>query len=311
MRSVEAAYCRFRASNTTGTTGQAGETMVALGMSVLLAALGAAGQAPQVAVSIEPLAFFVEGVTGPGARVSVLVGPGQSPHTYEPAPRDLAAISSADVFFGLGMPFEQRVVAKIAGVSEVRVVDAAAGIQRRRIEGHGHNHGHGHGAEGLLDPHVWLDPGNAAVIAKNIAQVLQKEDPGNAERYKKNLQALLDDLEALDARLHKLLDPLRGRTVYVYHPAFGYFTDAYGLKQASVEVSGKEPTARELAEFVERARHETVRVIFVQRQFPDRAARSIAESVGATVVSVDPLARNYIANLESIAEKIHEALSAK
>ena len=281
-------------------------------VALLFAALGAGGDRPCVAVSIEPLAFFVERLQGPDACVTVLVGPGQSPHLYEPAPKKLAEVSDAQFFLGVGMPFERRVVDKVAAMNpNLKVVDPTKGIQRRMIEEAEASSDHAeHGHEdqpGTPDPHVWLDPRNAKVIARNVADALIEADAAHAAEYEKNLQALVSDLDALDARLREILGPYQGRTFHVYHPTFGYFADAYGLKQVSVEISGKEPTARQLAQFIDRAKRENARVIFVQKSFPARAAQAVAEDVGATVIKIDPLSRDYIENLESVALQMREA----
>jgi len=280
------------------------------GMVLLMAALGAAGESPCVAVSIEPLAFFVERLEGPDACVTVLVGPGQSPHIYEPAPKQLAEVCSARIFFGVGMPFEQRVVSKVAAVNPgLKVIDPTKGIKRRLMDEAGavSDHADHEDRPGAPDPHVWLDPGNAKIIARNVADALIQEDAAHATDYEKNLQTLLQELDSLDARLREILGPYKGRTFYVYHPAFGYFADAYGLKQVSVEISGKEPTARRLADFVDRAKRENVWVIFVQRSFPSRAAEAVAKAVGGAVIKIDPLSRDYVENLESVALKMREA----
>jgi zinc transport system substrate-binding protein len=97
----------------------------------------------------------------------------------------------------------------------------------------------------------------------------------------------------------------------VYHPAFGYFADAYGLKQVPVEVEGKEPSARQLAAFIERAKAAGAKVIFVQPQFSTKSAEAVARSIGGAVVPMDPLATDYLANLERTAEKTAEALGHK
>ena len=101
-----------------------------------------------------------------------------------------------------------------------------------------------------------------------------------------------------------MLAPCKGKTFYVYHPAFGYFADAYGLKQVSVEIEGKEPTAKQLADLITRAKADGVHVIFVQQQFPRKSAEAIAQEIDGVVIPIDPLSENYVANLEDIARKL-------
>jgi zinc transport system substrate-binding protein len=104
---------------------------------------------------------------------------------------------------------------------------------------------------------------------------------------------------------------VKGKTFMVFHPSFGYFADAYGLRQEPIELEGKNPTGRQLAEIIRRAREERIRVIFVQPQFSRKSAEVVARSVGAVVMPIDPLARDYLANLERIAETIAKGLGVQ
>jgi len=133
-------------------------------------------------------------------------------------------------------------------------------------------------------------------------------DPRHAAAYERNLKALQADLDEVDARIAEALAPLKGRKFFVFHPAFGYFADAYGLKQVPVEIEGKSPGPRRLAALIEKARREGVKVIFVQPQFSPRGAQAVAEAIGGVVVPMDPLARDYLKNLEHIAQQIKKAL---
>jgi zinc transport system substrate-binding protein len=268
--------------------------------------------------SIPPQGYLIERVGGDLASVHVMVGPGQSPHTFEPTPKKMAALARAEVYFGIGLPFESRILTDIGELNDrLLVVDTSAGVPRRRIEGadrhddeHGSHEDHaGHGHDGgLPDPHVWLNPRFAGTIARNTCDALKKLAPGSAEVFDANLAALLDDLEGLDAELSEALGPLAGESVYVFHPAFGYFTDEYGLRQVPVEVGGMEPSARELVELTRQAVEDGVRVIFVQPQFSSRSAAAIAGEIGGAVVPIDPLSADYLENLRGLAGEIQRAL---
>ncbi len=96
--------------------------------------------------------------------------------------------------------------------------------------------------------------------------------------------------------------------MYVFHPAFGYFADAYGLIQVPIEIEGKEPGARQLSKLIDRAKKDRVKVIFVQPQFSARSAEAVAKAIGGVVVPIDDLGRDYLANLESIAAAIERGL---
>jgi zinc transport system substrate-binding protein len=264
-----------------------------------------------VVVSIVPQATFVERIGGEHVRAEVLVKPGQSPHVFEPTPRQMAALSDARAYFSIGLPFEAALLGKIRGLNrEIEIIDTGRGIERRHLEGEQELVGHAGLAETPdgTDPHIWLSPRLVKIQARNICDGLASIDPARADTYRANLSSFLTDLDTLDAELTAAFAAVRGQSFFVFHPAFGYFADAYGLRQVPIEVAGKEPGPRELAAIVERARSEGVRIIFVEPQFSDKTARAVAREIGGAVVSVDPLARDYLANLRRIADEVQKGL---
>jgi zinc transport system substrate-binding protein len=270
--------------------------------------------------SIEPQRFIVERVGGTNVAVEVLVAPGQSPHTFEPTPRQMARLAGAEVYFAIGLPFEEMVLDGIKELSaDLLVVATADSVPKREIEeAHGTHDGHDHEGDGthdehagLPDPHVWLSPRHAALLAEATCRALQNLDPFNGREYEDNLAELRRELDDLDVELTEALAPLAGESVYVFHPAFGYFTDAYGLVQVPVETGGMEPGARELVDLVEGARADSVRVIFVQPQFSSKSAEAVAAEIGGAVVPIDPLSGDYIENLRNIAEEVRRALASE
>ncbi len=260
-------------------------------------------------VSIQPQATFVERIGGSRVSVRVLVPPGGSPATYSVTSRQMADLSHARVLFSIGVPFERVLLKKIKRLfPDLRIVDTRRGIPLRRMLGGGH-HGDEHEHEGGDDPHVWLNPVHVITLSRNICTALCELDPAGALLFRANLRIFTRELEEADAFLRRTLSPLRGRTMMVFHPAFGYLAEAYGLRQLAIEAEGKSPGARQLARLVRRARTERVGIIFVQSQFSRKTAEAIAKSVGAVVVPMDPLARDYIPNLKRMAETIGQALA--
>ena len=266
----------------------------------------------QVAVSILPQADFVERVGGESIGVAVLVGPGQNPHSFEPTPDQMSALSKARVYFRIGLPFEEPLLPKLqATFRQLEVVDTRQGIQLRRIAAHesGAHADDEHDHAGGDDPHIWLDPKLVKIQAQTIGDALCRLDPPHADEYRRNLTAFHADLDALDARLAVALAPVKGKDFFVFHPAFGYFADAYGLRQVPVEAEGKEPPAKVVAALIQRARAAGVKVIFVQPQFSTRTAAVIAEEIGGAVVPLDDLPREYIKSMEAMAEQVRKGLS--
>jgi len=289
-------------------------------IALLAITLAGCGQPPvdsadgrlPVFVGIPPLGCLVEQIGGPHVSVSVLVQPGQDPHTFEPAPRQVVALSKARLFFEIGMPFESTLLEKIKqGNQRLAVVDTASGIEKHAMGAACGEQGHEHAEEayaGEPDPHVWLSPPLLKVMARNIAEALEQADPANARAYRTNLAALSARLDALHEKISRLLAPYRGRAFYVFHPGFGYFADAYGLQQVAVEAGGRSPTPKQLQALIEQAREDRIKVVFVQPQSPQQSAQVIADAIGGKVVAIDGLAGNVSEDIEDIAAKMAAAM---
>jgi zinc transport system substrate-binding protein len=260
---------------------------------------------PVVFVSIPPQKFVVEHLAGDQVRVEVMLPPGASPATYEPTPRQMAALNGAVLYLQIGVPFEGPVLAKLSSVAPgLEVVDCRQGIQLEPMESHSDDHGHG-----PLDPHIWLDPMRMKTVARTTARALGEKLPAAAAGIDSSLTALLAAIDATDGRVGTKLAPFKGRDLLVFHPAYGYFARRYGLIQIAVETEGKAPSSRQLAEIVDGLRGRKSPAIFVQPQFSQTAARRVADALGCQVVMLDPLAEQYLANLESMADRIATAMA--
>ncbi len=249
-----------------------------------------------VFTSIPPLQDFVQRVGGERVRAEALVQPGQEPHTYEPTPRQMAGLARARLFFLSGFPFENALVPRLQStMPDLEIVDTREGIVLQEEE------------EGA-DPHVWMSPLLAQRQARTIRDTLVRVDPAGEPSYRANFERFASELQEVHQELGKALAPLAGRELLVYHPAFGYFAAEYGLKQVAVQMGGKEPTARQLAELIRLARERHIRVVFVQPQFSQAGAKAVAEAIDGAVVRLDDLPRDYLANLRDISRKVREAL---
>jgi len=266
---------------------------------------GADGR-PVVVVSIEPQAYFVERIGGERVSVSVLVGPGQSPHSYEPTPRQMADLSAASMWLCIGAEFEKGLRPKAAALYEgLPIVDTTTGVKYRRLESHSHDDDSDDGHDdGGLDPHVWLGRQAVKAMAASIRDALSAADPAGRAAYAANHDAFVRDVDAVYDGLASTLARLRGTTAFVYHPAFGYLLDEFGIAQEAVETGGKEPTQKALAAMIAAAREDGAKLIFVQAQFPTSAAKAVADAIGATVVPIDPLARDWLGNLNRIGDEL-------
>jgi zinc transport system substrate-binding protein len=263
-------------------------------------------------VSILPAQTFVKAIGGDKVDVSLMVQPGNSPHTYEPKPSQMIEIAKAGLYFAIGVEFEEVWLPKFKNLNpQMQLIDLAENIKKIEMQKHQcekeehhdeHEEKHAHEGE---DPHVWTAPANVKIIAQNIYNALKKEDPENTNYYKKNLDIFLASIDETDRQIIHFLSFLEDtRKFMVFHPSWGYFAQAYNLEQIAVEVEGKEPKPKELIHLLKEAKEEKVKAIFTQPEFSDTVAKIIAKELQIPVVKVSPLAPNWSENLINIAKVI-------
>jgi zinc transport system substrate-binding protein len=278
-----------------------------------------AAQPLVVFASILPQKFFVQQIGKELVDVQVMVQPGASPATYEPKPKQMAALSRARIYFSIGVPFENAWLRKISAAnSEMKVVHTDQGIAKIPMAAHhdeeedGARHEDRHSvdqhAHGALDPHIWLSPPLVKIQAQTILEALQEIDPEHAGIYEDNLRQFISAVDALDARLKAVFAAKDGMRFMVFHPSWGYFAKAYGLQQIPIEIEGKNPKPAQLKALIEHAREKKINVVFVQPQFSTKSAELIAREIGGQVVFADPLAENWLDNLYDVASRFKAAL---
>jgi len=276
------------------------------------------GERLSVFVSIVPQKYFLQQIGKDLVTVSVLVEPGASPHTYEPKPRQMAALTNAHLYFAIGVEFEKAWLRRLSAANpQMTIVHTDQNIRKIPMTAHDHHHsdsdhhhdhdGHHHD-HGGHDPHIWLSPPLVAQQARTILMALQEADPVNRSEYEANYKRFLDKLYQLDAELRSIFAEKKDMQFMVFHPSWGYFAEAYNLRQVPVEVMGRDPKARELQKLIEHARDAGIRIVFVQPQFSTRSAETVASEINGEVVFADPLAADWSANLKKVAEKFEAAL---
>lgn len=262
-----------------------------------------------IATSILPHQYVVDRIAGDFAESMVLVGPGQSPHSYEPSPRQMAQLSQSQAWITSGTDFETALVPKISSLyPSLAIIDGTSGVQFRYLDEHHEEDDHEHEENETQDPHTWLGREPMKLFAQQVTDTLVDLDHEHADIYRKNLEAFHQEIDQLYDRLEKELENLAGSTVFVYHPSFGYLFDEFSITQRAVETGGREPTAQALTRLIALAQQEKPPAIFVQSQFPVQAAQSVAEAIGAKVLALDPLAYDWPENIARIGEILGSAL---
>jgi len=316
--------------------------LISIVAGVIYVCLGnsfAAGKLP-VFVTIPPQKYFVQQIGKDLVDVQVMVHPGADPHTYEPKPQQMVAISKAKLYFAVGIEFEEANLKKITGTNpSLKIIHTDHGIEKLAMAAHHHDgheeehhegdHDHekgdhheeaehehhdeatndkDHHEHAGLDPHIWLSPPLVKIQARTILTALQEADPMHRNVYEANFKAFTAEIDQLDADLKKIFAGKTSLQFMVFHPAWGYFAHAYGLKQVPIEIEGKEPKPAQLKELIQHARENDINIVFVQPQFSTQSADVVAQEIGGQVAFADPLAEDWMANLRQVADKFQAAL---
>ncbi len=272
----------------------------------------------KVAVSIVPEKYIVQQIGGEHVDVTVIVPPGAEPDTYAPKAAQMKALAKTEIYFPMGVPFENAWRDRIAGVNpKMDVVSAYERICRRQWpDGVGDDDDAGQAPVGKAypcrpnraDPHFWMSPALVRIMAGTIRDTLIAKDPQHAADYRQNFRKFALYINDIDSKILHALDKPHATDFLVYHPAFGYFARAYGLHQLPVQVQGTDPTPTQLAKVIKIAKQKQIKVVFVEPQFSKRAAKTIASEIGGEVVAVDPLAADWGENLVHVANAFASAL---
>ncbi|RBJ83170.1 zinc ABC transporter substrate-binding protein ZnuA [Pseudomonas sp. MWU12-2534b] len=263
-----------------------------------LFAIGSAQAEVRVLTSIKPLQLIAAAVQDGVAVPEVLLPPGASPHNYALRPSDVRKVQSVDLLYWIGPDMEGFLPRVLKGRSLPSVaVQELPGMKLRHFAEDSHSHGedadeHDHDHRpGTLDAHLWLSPVNARVIAARMTADLSAADPANAARYQSNLKAFNERLDALDARLKTRLAGIAGKPYFVFHEAFDYFEDAYGLKHTGVFSVAAEvqPGAQHVAAMRARLQQVGKTCVFSEPPLRPRLAETLVAGLPVKLAELDAL----------------------
>ena len=256
--------------------------LVPLLAASIVAVTARAAEPPRVVASIGPLQSLVAAVMDGVAEPVALARAGGSPHVAHLRPSEAAALAAADIVFWIGPALETylaRPLASLDGPTVVTLIDSPGLALHTAREG------------GDIDPHVWLDPINAAVIAHTAAAALATADPGRAATYRTNAAAFGDRVDRLDQDIATMLAPVRGVAFLTFHDAYLYFERRYGLAgigAVAIRV-GQPQSARHIAALRARIRDDNVRCLFTEPEFASALVETLIEDARVTVATLDPL----------------------
>ena len=271
----------------------------------------------QILTSIKPLQLIAAAIQEGQGEPQVLLPPGASPHYFVLRPSDAKRLAQADLFYWIGPDLENFLPRLLKQRSQLSVaVQTLPALQLQYFaeaqahaedeDEHEHEHGHAHALvehdhnhqPGTVDAHLWLLPHNAKVIAQRMSADLSELDPNNAKQYAANLQAFNQRLDRLDQQLQVQLQPLQSKSFFVFHEAFNYFEQAYGLKHAGVfAVSGElQPGAKHVNQMRQRLQQAGPSCVFSEPPLQPRLAQTLAAGLPVTLAELDALGNTVNVN---------------
>ena len=277
-----------------------------LGLVFLLSGCAPAQPDAQVAATTAPVYEFTQRLCqGTGITVTQLVTENISClHDYTLSVRQVKAVEAAELVILSGAGLEDFMADLLTGKA---TVDSAHGVSLLGCE-HDHDHEHIHDA----DPHIWLSPENAMIMAENICHALTAQYPQQQEALEENLQQLLLDLQALQNYGSKQLQTLQFRELITFHDGFAYFAEAFGLEilKAVEEESGSEASAGELKALCDLVWTHQLPAIFTEVSGSASAARILSRETGVAIYTLDMAmsAGSYFDTMRRNIDAVKEAL---
>lgn len=275
---------------------------------VLVSGCGA-GEREQnvVSVSIAPIKFFVDRLTDNALEVNVMVPQGASHGTYSPNASQMQKLSDSRLYIRIGsLGYEQAFIRRMREINPtMTAIDLNDGIDL--IRGEAIDHGD-HIHEGGIDPHIWMSPkvmlGRIAVIRDQLIDLF----PELEETIVANYPELVEDVRKVHENMQRTVDGLTHKRFLIFHPALTYLARDYGMEQVSIEHEGKEPSPARLSRLIREARADDIPVIFIQEEYDVRNAELVAAETGAQIVTINHLAYDWIANMNSLMETFNQYL---
>jgi zinc transport system substrate-binding protein len=258
-----------------------------------------------ITVSIAPFKYFVDEIAGDDFEVNVMVPAGADPHVYEPFPEQISKLRRSvgyisNGYLGFEMNWLSRFYETNPSMKRLCLGDKITLL----VSGHQHEEQHVEGA----DPHYWVSPKCAMIIASSAKSFLCEINPANSEKYEINYRTLVLKIQAVDNMAQQLFSGIENRSFMIYHPNLAYLARDYGLEEIPVEYEGKEPPPSTMKNLIDLARKDGLKTIFVQREYDTKNAKAIAGEIGARNKIIDPLSEDWRAATIDIIKALHDSL---
>ncbi len=280
----------------------------------------AAETLPRVVVTLKPIhsltAFIMQGVAEP----ELLVQGGQSPHSFSLRPSDMRKLHQAQLVVWVGPDVESalstlfnsgRLESEVVQLTELPDIHWLSPRRQEMWEArknHQHSSDHAHAHEAEIDSHIWLSPRIASQIARQLTELLAELDQAHARQYRDNGERLQQRLQRLDRELDAQLNPVKGVPYIVFHDAYHYLEDRYGLNAVgSVSINPeRQPGAHHVHELRTKISHLQARCVFSEPQFRPKLVETLVEGTQAGIGQLDPLGSDLEPGPEAYFQLMHQ-----
>jgi zinc transport system substrate-binding protein len=258
-----------------------------------------------ITVSIAPFKYFVEAIAGDDFKVNVMVPAGSDPHIYEPFPEQINKLRKSEGYISNGyLGFEMNWLDRFYETNRSMKRLSLGDNIDPLVSPHQHQGEHVEGA----DPHYWVSPKCALIMAASVKDFLSGLNPSQSQKYSANYESFIIKIQDLDKNAQELFSTVQKRSFMIYHPNLAYIARDYGLEEIPVEFEGKEPPPARIKELIDRARIDEVKIIFVQREYDTKNAKAIAKEIGAELKIIDPLSEDWLKSTSDILIAISNSL---
>lgn len=267
---------------------------------------GAGSGAPVITVSIAPYKYFIEKIAGDDYLVNIMVPAGANPHIYEPFPDQIRSLRKSVAYISNGyLGFEMTWLDRFYEVNR-NMVRLSLGDNIKPLESDHHHEGD---HQESTDPHYWVSPECAMIMAKTLRDFLCELNPSRKVYYEANYRNLDSIIISVDKTADELFSQHRNRSFMIFHPNLGYLARDYGLEEITVEYEGKEPPPSRLKDLIDKARADNLKMIFVQKEYDTKNAKAIADEIGAEIKIIDPLSENWESSTLEMIYSLNKSLT--
>jgi len=246
-----------------------------------------------IAVSIIPEENFIRKIVGDDFNIITLIPAGSSPSSHQPSPKQLQELSTADLYFTIGVETEKaNILPVISEYKNLKIIDIANEIDSIYEPRYFDNN------KLSRDPHIWLSPKRVIEIVKIMEKELINQYPEYKNIFSSNSENYISELNILDSFIKEKINSLENKDFIIYHPSYGYFADDYNLNMIEIEVEGKNASINKLNNIIKYAKKNNLKSIYYQAEMSSKQAKIIASEINGTAIKIEPLSKNYISNIK-------------